>query len=82
MREQLFARFDIVDTPKNLAIDRCEAISHAVDTLGRMEGNRFLPKFELGALAVQASLRGKAQGLPKSIDFVLLLADSHLRHSL
>ena len=52
MGEEVVASFDIVYALDNLAINRREAIAHAVNALGRMEGNRLLQKLELGALAV------------------------------
>ena len=82
MGEEVVACLDIVYALDNLAINRRETIAHAINTLGRMEGNRLLPKLELGALAVQASLCSKAQRLPEGIELTMLLTDSHLYHAL
>ena len=78
MGEQLFACLDIVYALDNLTVNGSEAVSHSVDTLGRMERDSLVPEFELGALALQASLCGKAHGLPKSLESGVLFADGIL----
>ena len=58
---QLLACFYILNALDNLTVHSRQTISHAIDTFGRMKGDRFCPEFELGALTVQAPLGGKAQ---------------------